>query len=128
MSSLMIVSVSDGRELFETVLANVGFFTCVNPLMDLKIASLVEDLVAKNLLAIFVPNYFGAYELLLVLFALLSWSKSLLLLLVNALSFEDGKILVESWNIHFIAVTSKVFWLEVFEVIYFVGEVLKLLE
>jgi hypothetical protein len=94
MSSLMIVSITDCGKLFETMLTNIWLFTSMDSLMDLEVASLIKDLVTKDLFAVFITNDFSADELLFVLLALLARPLSLFFPFVNALSFIDRKILL----------------------------------
>ena len=95
MPSLMVISISNCGELFKAMLAHIGLFTRVNPLMHLKIASFIKNFIANYLFAIFMSDDLSAYELLLVLFASFDpWSQCLFLLLVDALTLEHGKVLV----------------------------------
>ena len=70
MSSLVVVSVTDGREPLRTELALVRFLSRVNPNVNLQIPSLVKLLVANHFLASFGigTDYLSADEILFFLF------------------------------------------------------------
>jgi len=91
----MVIPISNCGELFKAMLAHIGLFTRVNPLMHLKIASFIKNFIADYLFSIFMSDYLSANELFLVLFASFDpWSHCLFLLLVDALTLEHGKVLV----------------------------------
>jgi hypothetical protein len=69
-SSLVVVTVADGRESLWAELALVGLLACVDADVYLQVASLVEMLVAELGLTSFVvgTDYFCADEILVLLF------------------------------------------------------------
>ncbi len=69
-SSLVVVTVADGRESLWAELALVGLLTCVDADVYLQVASLVEMLVAELGLTSFVvgTDYLCADEILVLLF------------------------------------------------------------
>jgi hypothetical protein len=100
-SSLMVVTVANGRESLWAELALVGLLTCVDADVHLQVASLVELLVAELRLTSLVisADYLCADEILFLLFEIFlsfvlsfDWSEFLLFKLEGVLSILLLKI------------------------------------